>query len=90
MAKLKISKVAKDLNVSVSTVIDFLHKKNIEVEDNPNTRLEESVVDMLMGAFKSDKDFKNRTTQFTSERKDARAAARPAEETPKAPKAETH
>ena len=84
MAKLKISKVAKDLNVSVATVIEFLQKKNIEVEDNPNTRLEEPVVEMLMGAFKSDKDLKNRSTQFTTERKETRAAARTANEEPKA------
>ena len=47
MAKTKISKVAKDLNVSVSTVIDFLRKKNIEIDENPNTRIEDEVVDLL-------------------------------------------
>ncbi len=83
MAKLKISKVAKDLNVSVATVIEFLGKKNIAVEDNPNTRLEEPVVDMLMAAFKSDKDLKHRSTQITTERKETRAS-KPAEEAPKA------
>ena len=86
MAKLKISKVAKDLNVSVATIIEFLGKKNIAVEDNPNTRLEESVVDMLMGAFKSDKDLKNKSNQFTIERKENREANKPAEEAPKAEK----
>ncbi len=39
MAKTKISKVAKDLNVSVPTVIEFLRTKNIEIDDNPNTRI---------------------------------------------------
>ena len=58
MAKTKISKVAKDLNVSVPTVIEFLRTKNIEIDDNPNTRIEDEVVNLHMGAFKSDKDLK--------------------------------
>lgn len=58
MAKTKISKVAKDLNVSVPTVIEFLRTKNIEIDDNPNTRIEDEVVNLLMGAFKSDKDLR--------------------------------
>lgn len=72
MANIKLSKVAKDLNVSVSTVIDFLRKKNIEIDENPNTRLEPGIVDMLMGAFKSDKDLKNRSEQIITERKESR------------------
>ncbi len=75
MAKTKISKIAKDLNVSVSTVIDFLHKKNIEIDENPspNTRIEDEVVDLLMGAFKSDKDLKSRSEAQATERKENRA-----------------
>ena len=54
MAKTKISKVAKDLNVALPTVVEFLRGKNITVDDNPNTRIEDEVVTLLMGAFKSD------------------------------------
>ncbi len=68
----KLSKVAKDLNISVSTVIEFLQKKDINIEDNPNTRIEDNVVDMLTAAFKSDKDLKNQSTQYTTERKENR------------------
>ena len=82
MAKTKISKVAKDLNVSVSTVIDFLHKKDINIEENPNARIEDNVVDMLMNAFASDKDLKNRSSQMTTERKESRQ--KPATPEPKA------
>ena len=82
MAKTKISKVAKDLNVSVPTVIEFLRTKNIEIDDNPNTRIEDEVVNLLMGAFKSDKDLKNRSTAFSNEgahrsRSSCRAGSRP-------------
>ncbi len=84
MAKTKISKVAKDLNVSVSTVIDFLRKKNIEIDENPNpnTRIEDEVVDLLMGAFKSDKDLKSRSEAEATERKENRARTVPATPAP--------
>ena len=77
MAKTKISKVAKDLNVSVPTVIEFLRTKNIEIDDNPNTRIEDEVVNLLMGAFKSDKDLKNRSTAFSNERKESKVRTAP-------------
>ncbi len=76
----KLSKVAKDLNVSVSTLIDFLQKKNITVEDNPNARVDDDVVDTLTAAFASDKDLKSRSAQLTDERKENRA--RPADKQP--------
>ena len=44
MAKTKISKVAKDLNVALPTVIEFLRKKDITIDDNPNTRVEDDIV----------------------------------------------
>ena len=75
MAKTKISKIAKDLNVSVTTVIEFLGKRNINIDANPNTRVEDDIVDMLMSAFKSDKDLKNRSEQITTERRENRVKA---------------
>ena len=89
MPKTKISKVAKDLNVSLPTVIDFLRKRDIDVDENPNTRLEEDVVDMLMSAFKSDASLKKRSAEMSSERKENRV--RTAEKAPApAPAAPAH
>ena len=69
MAKIKISKVAKDLNVSVTTVVEALRKKNITVpDDNPNFRLEETEADILYRQFKVDKDQKNKSEQFSTQR----------------------
>ena len=72
MAKTKISTVAKDLNVSLETIFDFLRKKDIIIEEKPNTRVEDNVLDMLMSAFASDKALKNRSEQKTTERKENR------------------
>ena len=68
MAKTKISKVAKDLNVAIPTVIDFLRKKGISIEDNPNARIEDDAYNLLVSEFSTDKEQKNKSAQFSSER----------------------
>ncbi|MDE6702651.1 MAG: translation initiation factor IF-2 N-terminal domain-containing protein, partial [Muribaculaceae bacterium] len=75
MAKTKISTLAKDLNVALPTVIEFLRKKNINIDGSPNTRVEDDVVELLMNEFKQDKNLKPQTPR----------APKPA---PQAPKAE--
>ncbi len=81
---IKISKVAKELNVAVPTVIEFLRKKNIEIDGNPNTRIEDNLVDLLVKEFKPDQVLKSQSDQMTSERKKetkpAKDAPRPVEE----------
>jgi translation initiation factor IF-2 len=68
MAKTKISKVAKELNVALPTVFEFLSKNNISVEESPNTRVEDDVVSMLVNEFSQDKDLKRRSELFSSGR----------------------
>lgn len=77
MPKIKISKVAKDLNVALPTVIEFLRKKDITIDDNPNTRVEDDVVAILEKEFKSDQAIKNKSDQFVSERQKEKAKAAP-------------
>ena len=78
MARIKISKVAKDLNVALPTVVEFLRGKNISVDDNPNARIEEEVVDLLVNAFKSDKDQKSKSQQLSTDRARDREKTKPA------------
>ena len=52
-------------------LIIFLNK-DIIIEEKPNTRIEDNVLDMLMSAFASDKALKNRSEQKTTERKESR------------------
>ena len=68
MARTKISTVAKDLNVALSTVTDFLRSKNIEVDDNPNTRIDDAAVELLMQKFSTDMTAKRRAEKFSSDR----------------------
>ena len=80
MARNKISKIAKELNVSLSTVTDFLRSKNIEVDDNPNTRIDENAEALLMQHFSTDMKAKREAEQFlTARQKDREPAPRQVE-----------
>ena len=70
MARTRISKIAKDLNIAVSTAVEFLRKKNIEIDDNPNTRIEEDIVDLLLDEFDTDGAQKAKKTAFLSNNKE--------------------
>ena len=68
----KLIKVAKDLNVGVNTAVEFLRKHNIEVETNPNARIDEEAVNLLMKEFSSDKADKIKVEGKINERKSDR------------------
>lgn len=75
----KISKVAKDLNVGLPNIIEFLSSKGITIDDNPNARIDDDVYEILVVQFKPDKDLKNKSEQFSSERQKERTKAAPKE-----------
>jgi len=61
MAKVKISTLAKELNVALPTVISFLDEKGISIDPNPNTRIDEDVAELLTSKFKPDREQKSRS-----------------------------
>ena len=67
--RIKISKIAKDLNVGVGTVVDFLAKHNIIVENNPNARVDEKAEALLMTEFSGDKADKSLVDNTIDKRK---------------------
>lgn len=75
---IKISKVAKDLNVGISTLVEFLKKNNQNVEDNLNTRITDEQYEMLVRAFKNDKDLKSKSDKYSSDRHKEKAKPAPA------------
>ena len=76
MAKQKISNIAKELNVGLPNIFEFLRKHNIEIVESPNSRVEDSVVAMLTHHFQPDRELKTRSDQQTSDRRQLRADAR--------------
>lgn len=65
----KISKVAKDLNVGVNTVVEFLRKHDIDVDNNPNARIDDSAEELLMSEFSNDKVDKKKVDDTILQRK---------------------
>ncbi|MBD5425470.1 MAG: translation initiation factor IF-2 [Bacteroides sp.] len=77
MARQKLSKIASELNVGLSTVREFLQKKNIEVEEGVNARVDESVCELLVKEFGGGKEINlgPRTAKAQSETAPAAAEA---------------
>ena len=70
MAKTKISKAAKDFNISIATLVEFLQKKGIEVEnpENPNTRINETAYELLVKEYAPDRKLKNQSELISTQR----------------------
>ncbi len=58
MASFRLQKVAKDLNVGIQTLVEFLAKKGHQVELNPNTKISEEQYELLATAFKDERKVK--------------------------------
>ena len=50
----RLSKLAKEFNVGISTIVEFLHKKGVEVDSNPNTKITEDIFDILVKEYSSE------------------------------------
>ena len=44
----RLSKVARELNVGISTIVDFLNNEGKEVSSNPNTKIDEELYMILL------------------------------------------
>ena len=75
MARTKISKAAKDFNVSIQTVVDFLQKKGITIDNNPNSRIDEDAYELLVQEYEPDRDLKTKSEKVLTDRKTKEAAA---------------
>ena len=53
---IRLSKVAKELNVSVTRMVELLSKKGYNVESNPNAKISSEEYELLSKAFKADKE----------------------------------
>ncbi|MBN1159128.1 MAG: translation initiation factor IF-2 [Bacteroidales bacterium] len=50
----RLSKIARELNVGISTIVDFLHKKGVKINSNPNEKIAPELQDMLLKEFSTD------------------------------------
>jgi len=64
----RLSKVARELNVGISTIVDFLSDKGIKIESRPTTKIDEAAYMQLVEEFQSDKAAKNESQQLNQTR----------------------
>ncbi len=51
------------MNVGINTLVEFLHKKGIEVEANPNAKIEDEQYNILIAEFGKDKNIRLEATE---------------------------
>lgn len=56
----RLSKVAVELNVGRSTIVDYLHSKGVSIDDNPNTKIEPDTYNLLLKEFLAEKTDKEK------------------------------
>ena len=64
----RLNKVTRDLNVGITTAVEFLQKKGFTVVANPNTKITDEQFDLLKKEFSTDKDLKIKSERFSQER----------------------
>jgi translation initiation factor IF-2 len=65
---IRLNKVTRDLNVGISTVVDFLQKKGFAVEPSPNAKITEEQYSLLVNEFSTDKSLRQESERRTQER----------------------
>lgn len=61
---IRISKVAKEFNVGVSTIIEFLAKKGHKIDPSPNTKINKELYALLEKEYRSEKEVKMNSEQI--------------------------
>jgi len=70
MAVKRLSKVARELNVGISTIVDFLGSHGVEISTNPNTKIEPAVYEQLLGEFQKSKSVKDKVNEVRTEKEE--------------------
>ncbi len=68
MAVKRLSKVARELNVGISTIVEFLDSHGIEMSTSPNTKIEPAIYEKLLGEFQKSKSVKEKVNEVRSEK----------------------
>ncbi|MCR9171208.1 MAG: translation initiation factor IF-2 [bacterium] len=65
---IRLGKAAGELNVGMSTIVDFLESNGVSIDASPNTKLTPEQYDMLRTEFAADQDLKEQTKRVTPAR----------------------
>jgi len=57
----RLSKVARDLNVGITTIVEYLGSQGVNIDSSPNTKLEDEHYDILCEQFADDQVLKEQS-----------------------------
>ena len=60
----RLSKAAREFNVGISTIVEFLHKKGFDLDPNPNTKLPHDAYLLLLKEYSSDINVKKESEKL--------------------------
>ena len=66
--KIRLNKVQKELNLGLSTIVEYLQKKGFDIKEDPNAVVPEEGYEMLMQEFSADKKARIQSDNFIKER----------------------
>ncbi len=61
----RLSKAAREFNVGISTIVEFLGKKGHEIDSNPNSKLDPDLYDLLEEEYSTDLNVKKESEKLT-------------------------
>jgi translation initiation factor IF-2 len=61
----RLSKVAREFNVGINTLVEYLSSKGVQVESNPNTKIDGETYNILVGEFQSEKSAKEESKKVS-------------------------
>lgn len=64
MAVKRLSKVAREFNVGIATIVDYLHGKGSKISSDPNTKLTDEDYALVAKAFSSDSQVKKESSSI--------------------------
>ena len=60
---MRLSKVAKELNVGIASIVDYLASKGVKVDGRPNTKITQDAYEILKQQFSDDVEQHKRSTE---------------------------
>ncbi len=73
---MRLSKVARELNVGIDRIGDFLSSKGIDIVARPNTKIESDVYNLLVDEFQADQKVKNKSEEVSRAKQAEKEALR--------------
>jgi translation initiation factor IF-2 len=61
----RLNKIAREFNIGIATIVEFLNKHGVEVDSNPNTKITADAYEMVVNEFSDDGNVKKESEKFS-------------------------